>query len=225
MLRRIALIITCTVALSSVAQPPSSNQYRRGTITSVARHQSAPGDSEADPRYDVSVKVGNTLYTVLYTPPNGANMVEYSAGFDLLVLERSDTLTFNSPLSGKTEVPILHRETIASPRGPDVSKLPSQYFVMKQQHLSATLNLSVEQQAKIKPILEQETGEAKQFLGNPVLSRKEQLNRWEKLVSSSDEKIKPFLSESQVGKLQELRKDQKQELKKLIADQSGGQPN
>lgn len=220
MLRRIALIITCTLALLSVAQPPSSNQYRRGTITAVARHPGAPGVSETDARYDVSVKVGSTLYTVLYTPPNGANMVEYSAGFDLLVLEGSDTLTFNSPLSGKTEVPILRQETVASPRGPDLSKLPSQYFVMKQQHLSTALNLSVEQQAKIKPILEQETGEAKQFLGNPVLSRKEQLNRWEKLVNSSDEKLKPFLTESQAGKLQDLRKDQKQELKKLIADQN-----
>lgn len=225
MLRRMALLIGCMVALSSLAQTSSPNRYERGTITAIAPHQAAPGESGGDARYDVSVKVGDTLYTVLYTPPNGANMVEYSAGFDLLVLEGSETLTFNSPLSGKTEVPILHRETIASASSIDLSKLPSQYFIMKQQHLAAALQLSADQQAKIKSILEQETGEAKQFLGNPVLSRKDQLKRWEKLVKSSDEKIKPFLNENQVAQLQDLRKDQKQQLKKLISDKNGSDSN
>jgi F0F1-type ATP synthase delta subunit len=89
---------------------------------------------------------------------------------------------------------------------------------MKQQHLSQTLNLSEDQQAKIKPILEQETGEVGQILGNPVISRKDKLNRWVKIVQSSDEQIKPFLSQTQVQTLQGLRKEQRQDLKKLIAE-------
>jgi len=124
-------------------------------------------------------------------------------------------LTFNSRLTGTTVVPILRRETLTTERGPDWSKAMSQYFTVKQQTLSETLGLSEEQQIKIKPILEQEAGEAGQVLGNPVLSRKEQVTRWEKLVRASDTKIKPFLSEAQLGQLQQLRKEQKQELERI----------
>jgi len=215
MLKRLALILICAVPFYGLAETPPSNQYQPGTITAVTPHA---GQSEDSSKYDVSVKVGDTLYTVLYAPPNGANGVEYAAGLDLLVLVGTDTLTFNSRLSGKTEVPILRREALPS-SGLDLSKLPSQYFTMKQQHLSETLDLNQDQQAKIKPIVEQEAGEAKQFLGNPVISRKEQLSRWEKLVQSSDERMKPILSQTQRDKLRDMRKEQKQELKKLIADQ------
>jgi len=52
-------------------------------------------------------------------------------------------------------------------------------------------------------------------LGNPALSRKEQVTRWEKLVRASDAKIEPFLSQAQVKKLRELRKEQKQELGRI----------
>ena len=224
MLKVPVLILTCVAAVSGFAQAPSSDQYQTGTITAVAPHQNGNA-SDSAARYDVSVKVGNTVYTVLYTPPNGANTVEYSAGFDLLVLVGTDTLTFNSKLSGKTEVPILRRETVAASSGLDLSKLPSQYFTMKQQHLSEVLSLTEDQLAKIKPILEQESGEAKQFLGNPAVSRKDQVNRWEKLVQSSDEQIKPFLSQTQQQKLRDLRSEQKQELKKLISNQKAGKQN
>src|SRR4029077_10870279 len=100
----------------------------------------------------------------------------------------------------------------------DWSKAPSQYFSLKQLHLSETLALSEDQQTKIKPFLEQETGEGGQIFGHPVLSRKDMLDRWEKIVKSSDQKIKPFLSQTQLEKLQDLRKEQKQALKRLIAE-------
>jgi len=93
---------------------------------------------------------------------------------------------------------------------------------MKQQRLSQTLNLSDDQQAKIKPILEQETGEVGQIFENPALSRKDKLNRWEKIVQSSDEKIKPFLSQTQLQKLQDMRKQQMLDLKKLISEPKAG---
>src|SRR5204862_5136416 len=138
------------------------------------------------------------------TSPHGANSVKYSAGLQLLVLVGSDTLTFNSRLSGTTELPIVSRETLPAQQGLDWSKAMGQYFSMKQQHLSETLDLSEEQQTKIKPILEQEAGEAGLFMGNPVLSRTEQLKRWEKVVQASDSKIKPLLSDVQLDKLQQL---------------------
>ena len=215
-------IVFCAAILPAYGQT-SSSKFQPGTITAVTAHQNAAGESAAaGARYDVSVKVGNTIYTVLYTPPNGANGVEYSVGFDLLVSVTSDTLTFNSKLSGTTVVPILSRKTLPEQSILDPSKAPSQYFSMKQQHLSEMLDLSEDQQAKIKPFLEQETGDVGQILGNPVLSRKDKLYRWEKIVQSSDEKIKQFLSQTQLAKLQDLRKEQKQELKKLIAEAKAG---
>jgi hypothetical protein len=204
----------------------AASRYQPGTIISVVRRQKVPGQQHGNTaQYDVSVRVGDTTYVALYTPPNGANEVEYSAGLSILVMVRPDTLTFNSKISGKTEVPILRQETVTAQSGLDWSKLPSQYFNMKQQHLSETLDLTQDQLTQIKPMLEQEAGEAGQVLGNPVLSRKDQLNRWEKIVRSTDVKMKPLLSQAQLIKLKDMRNQQKQELKRMIAQQNSAKPN
>lgn len=222
MSNRLLAVLICTASLLALAQTPSSN-YQRGTITAVTAHQNAPGESGRDvARYDVSVKVGNTVYVVLFTPPNGSNSVEYATGIDMLLLVGDDRLTFNSMVSGKTEMPILRRETSPAQGGLDLSKAPSQYFSMKLQNLSEKLTLSDDQQAKIRPILEQESGELSPLWNNPVISRKEKLDTLEKVVRASDEKIRPILSQSQREKLQEMRKEQKDQLKKLIADKTAG---
>jgi len=192
----------------------------------VTAHQKQPGDPDDDaPRYDVSVKIGNVLYVVLYTPRNGVSSVEYAPGLDMLFSVGSKTLTFNSKVSGTTEVPILRRETLPAENTINWTKARGQYFSMKQQHLSEVLGLSEDQQAKIKPALERETAEAGEILWNPVLSRKDKLKRYEKVVSSSDARIKPFLSANQVDKLQELRKEQKEDVKKVILEQKAEKDN
>jgi len=99
--------------LSGLAIAASS--YEVGTIMAVTIHQ---GGASADPSaasYDVSVKVGNTSYVVLYTPPFGANTVQYVAGRQLLVQVREKTIVFNDELGRTTEVPILSGST-AAPR-------------------------------------------------------------------------------------------------------------
>ena len=45
----------------------------------------------------------------------------------------------------------------------------------------------------------------------------------QKIVLSSDEEIKPLLTEAQVRKLEEMRKEQKQELKKRMAEKADPQ--
>jgi hypothetical protein len=218
--KRFGVILAVVSALLTPAQTTPS-KYQPGTITAVTAHQNASGDSEGNvARYDVSVKIGNVIYMVLYTPLNGANSVEYSPGIEMLFSVGSDTLTFNSKISGSTQVPILHREVLPAQSGLDWSKAPSQYFAMKQQHLSEALGLTEDQQIRIKPTLEQEAGEAAAFLWDPMLSRKEKLKRYEKLVAESDAKIKPNLLPTQVDKLQELRKQQKSDLKKLVSKES-----
>lgn len=204
------------MSLPALCQPPSS-EYERGTIVAVVRHPSSQKLNLF--RYDVSVQIRNTIYTVLYTPPNGAQSIEYSTGIDLLFLIGKTTLTFPSKLTGTTELPILRTETVADKSALDWSKAPSQYFSLKLQHLSESLDLSADQQAKIKPIVEQETGEAAQVIFTSVIPRKERLDRWGKIVHSSDQKMKTILSQAQWDKLQGIRKQQRQELKELIAQQ------
>jgi hypothetical protein len=114
MRRLIIAVLICGASVLAFAQT-SSSQWQRGTITAVTTHLHGPGERASDAvQYDVSVKLGDTIYIVLWTPPNGANAVEYSRGVDLLILVGSDTLTFNSKLSGKTELPILHKEEVAA---------------------------------------------------------------------------------------------------------------
>jgi hypothetical protein len=217
-LKHMGVILICISALASLGQT-SSAKYQPGTITAIATHQSAPGEAgEEATRYDVSVKIRNVIYVVLYTPRNGDNIVEHSAGFEMLFLVGSNTLTFNSKGSGTTVVPIVRREILPEEKGLDWSKAPSQYFSMKQHHLADVLDLTDDQQAKIKPLIEQEAGEAGSVLWTPVVSRKDRLKQYEKIVKASDAKIKAFLTPAQVSKLVELRKQQKVELKELIAE-------
>jgi len=206
----IILSLATTVGLCQ-----TSAKFQHATIMAVTSHPTSASRQEGDnPKYDVSLKVGDTLYTVLYTPPNGARGVEYTAGMDLLVAVGKDTITFNR---GDTpiELPILRRESLPPTPVLDWSKAPSQYFSMKLENLTAKLGLSEEQQAKIKPILEQESGELAPYWNNPAVSKKEKLDVLEKVVQSSDEKLKPILTATQWEKLQEMRTAQRQELKDL----------
>jgi hypothetical protein len=119
-------------------------------------------------------------------------------------------------------VPILSRETLPSAKL-DASNVCGQYSSLKMQNLSEKLALTAEQQAQIKPISQQEAGEVGQICFNPVLSREDKLSRWEQIVQASDAKMKPLLSGSQLQKLEDLRKGQKQQLKQIIARQSAKQ--
>lgn len=216
-LLRSALLCLTLLVSSSVCQ--TSENYQRGTIVAVVRH-AGTRDQPGEVQYEVSVRVHDTVYVCLYSPPNGANLVEYSAGSDLLVLVKEDTLTFPSKLTGTTTVPIIRKETLPAKPVLDWSKAPGQYFEMKMRNLTESLDLSTEQQSSIKPILEQEAFNASEVCFNPAIPRKEWLNKWRRVVESSDKKMKPMLTESQWAKLQDIRQDQRKELKQLIDEDS-----
>ena len=217
-------VILLSIAVSSAPGQTLSAKYQPGTITAVTARQS-PGQHDTDvTQYEVSVRVGDTTYVVLFTPPNRSNTVKSWAGNELLVLVGSDTLTFNGALTGKTEVPILSRETLSA-QSPDWSQACGQYFSKKLEHLSEILALTENQQAEIRPILEQETGQVGQICSNPVLSREDKLNQYKRIVRASDQKVRPLLSASQLQKLQDLRKAQKQDLEGIIAKQKNSEQN
>src|SRR5215469_15971331 len=222
MVKRLAILLLILIALSTAppALSQNSSEYQPGTIMKVVRHPSATGQAQ---QYNVSVKVLNTVYTVLYTPPPGVNSVEYFGGLQLLVLVKKDTLVFNSRVSGTTEVPILQRETLADENDIDFSKAPSQYYSMKLRNLSETLDLSEDQQTKVRPILEQEAGELNYVWNNPALSQKDKVERLRQAVRTSDRKMKPLLTQAQWDKLESMRQQQQRELNQRLQEEKAVQ--
>ncbi len=116
MLRLVGIFSIVLAASPAFCQ--SASKYQVGTITEVKTHQSAyqVGASDAA-SYDVSVKVGDTIYVVLYTPPLREETVKYAAGRDLLVLVGKSTIRYNDILGRSYEVPIESQKTVAHPKG------------------------------------------------------------------------------------------------------------
>ena len=211
-----AVLLTCVVMNSALCQTDAP-KYQPGTIIGVEPHEAAPSDSSSTAvQYDVSVQIEDTVYVVLYTPRVGSNTVEYSPGLERLFSVGKDSLRYPDRF-GSVDLPILRTTMLPSQPAIDWSKAPGHYFSMKMKNLSTILNLSDDQQAKIRPIADQESSEAGSVIFTPVVSYKDRLAQWEKIVRSSDAKMKPILSDAQWQKLQQLRKDQKVELKGLVA--------
>lgn len=72
--------------LSFPALRQSAAKYQVGTITGVKTHQSAEVGAFDDASYDLSLKVADVIYTVLYTRRHGEETVKYVSGRDLVVL-------------------------------------------------------------------------------------------------------------------------------------------
>ena len=92
----------------------STSKYQVGTIIEVKAHQAAGSGASDAASYDVSVKVGDTIYVVLYTPPLGEETVKYAAGRDLLVLVGKNTITYNDILGRSFAVPIESQKSAAN---------------------------------------------------------------------------------------------------------------
>ena len=104
MRKLIGAIILCLLSFPAFCQ--SSSKYQVGMITEVKARQLA-GDSASDPTsYDISVKVGDTIYVVLYTPPLGELPPKYERGREILVLIGKNTITYNDMLGRSLQVPI-----------------------------------------------------------------------------------------------------------------------
>jgi hypothetical protein len=215
--RKFCALFVCLITLPLFCQTSSSNP-QVATITAVNVHQKDADNSDrAVAQYDVSLQIGNTVYVALFTPPSGATVVQYGVGMNVVVMVGSKSIIFTK-LGTTSEMPILSRKDLPAKTGLDWSRAPGEYFSQKLKHLSEKLDLTPVQQAKIKPLLEQEAGEAGQITANPVLSREDKLNKLEKIVRSSDAKLKPILSTDQWQTLQKMRKKQRQELRKSLAE-------
>jgi hypothetical protein len=113
-LKPLGLICTLLTVFPALGQ--STSKYQVATITDVKTHLTdAAGASDAI-SYDVSVKVGDTIYIVLYKPPLGEETVKYSAGRDLLVLVGKRTIRYNDILGQSFDVPIESQRPVARPK-------------------------------------------------------------------------------------------------------------
>ncbi len=105
-------IVLCISLTMFPAFGQTTSKYQVGTITEVKTHQDTGGATDAA-SYDVSVKVRDTVYVVLYTPL-GQETVKYVAGRELLVGER--TIRYNDILGQSFEVPIESQKFAAKPK-------------------------------------------------------------------------------------------------------------
>ena len=104
MLKLVGLFLIFLTMFPAFGQ--STSEYQVGTITEVKAHRAAGSGASDAASYDVSVKVGDTIYVVLYTATLGENTVKYAAGRDLLVLVGKNTITYNDILGRSFALPI-----------------------------------------------------------------------------------------------------------------------
>jgi hypothetical protein len=100
----ITVIALCLMAMPALCQ--SASKWQVATITEIKPRDGAADTASDHPRYDISVKVGDTIYLVLYTQTWGEIPVKYATGHELLVLVGKDTITYNDMLGRSLQVPI-----------------------------------------------------------------------------------------------------------------------
>ena len=110
MLKVMSLIYICFTTLPAFCQ--SGSKYEVATITDVKPHQAADNKPSDPVRYDVSVKVADTVYLVLYTDTLGTRTVKYAGGRELLVCVGKDAITYDDILGRSQQVPIISREPV-----------------------------------------------------------------------------------------------------------------
>jgi len=82
------------------------------TIIAVQPHGLTSHAQTAVSSYDVSLRIGNTLYLVLYTPPPASvDTIQYGVGGEIRVLPGENKITFTDELGDSLEAPILSKTT------------------------------------------------------------------------------------------------------------------
>lgn len=113
-----AAIVTILIATAAILLGQTApRKWQSGRILEVKKQQNSASDKSGDSveRYEVSLRVNDTDYVVLYTPPPGVHGFQYTAGMEKLVLVESQTITINDILGRPIKVPIIGQKP-APPR-------------------------------------------------------------------------------------------------------------
>jgi periplasmic protein CpxP/Spy len=89
-------------------------------------------------------------------------------------------------------------------------------------HLTKKLNLSSDQQAKLKPILEDQRKQMEAVHSDTSLSRQDRMSKMQDLRKSSDDQIKGVLNEDQQKNFDKMREEQHDRMKNW--HKGGGAP-
>ncbi len=108
----VAVVALCLVTLTAFCQ--STSKYQVATILEVKPHAEAGTNASDVTSYDISVKVGDTIYVALYRQHDGEFDAKYVAGCDLLVQVGKETITYNDILGRSYEVLIESQKPAAS---------------------------------------------------------------------------------------------------------------
>ena len=81
-------------------------------------------------------------------------------------------------------------------------------------HLSSKLNLTDDQQAKLKPILEDQRKQLAQIHNDSSLSREDRFSKMHQLRQNSDSQIKNVLNEDQQKNFDKMRQEQRGRMNK-----------
>jgi hypothetical protein len=104
------LCVICIVLAASPVVAQAASAYQVATITDVKLHQAAGENGAEVSTYDVSLKVGDVIYTARYTDSMGTGTVKYAAGRSLLVLVGEKKITYNDILGRSVDTPILSQK-------------------------------------------------------------------------------------------------------------------
>ena len=115
MLRRLIPVFTlCLLTFPALCQ--SASKWQIATISEVKPHLAGEEDASDPITYDVSVKVGDTIYLVRYITPAGEIAPKYAIGHELLVLVGKNTITYNDMLGRSFQVPIESHRPATEPK-------------------------------------------------------------------------------------------------------------
>ena len=110
-------------ALALAQSPSTTSTYQLATIAAVKQYQPAQNSSldsalSPDSLYEVTVKVGETVYVVLTPSPSPSGTIVYAVGREVLVHIGDNTITWNDIMGQSHEVPIVSRTSNADATQP-----------------------------------------------------------------------------------------------------------
>jgi periplasmic protein CpxP/Spy len=89
-------------------------------------------------------------------------------------------------------------------------------------HLTKKLNLTDDQQAKLKPILDDQHTQMEQLRADNSGSREDRWKKMREIRENSDNQIKSVLNEDQQKKFDAMREEQRSRMKERMGAHSGG---
>jgi hypothetical protein len=109
----LTLLLSLLLAATCLCQS-STAKWKVATITGVKLHEPAAGNDSSAPQYEVTSKIEDTEYVVLYVAPAGSlpDTARYRLGQDVPVLVGTDAIKYNDMTGTTREVPILSRRNL-----------------------------------------------------------------------------------------------------------------